>query len=183
MHNSFIKKSGFTIVEVLVVMAILGIVLTAGTAVFISTVSTSNKTQAQINVKEAGRNASEQITRKIQSARDLVLVSATQVTIIDSDGVSSLLSCVNGTAATNGRLEITNSGVTTGLTFYSASDNTIGVNVTGCDFEVVNGTSGKEPPALKYSFNISQPVGSPNRPEYQASIKIESSAVSRTYEF
>ncbi|MBP6979475.1 prepilin-type N-terminal cleavage/methylation domain-containing protein [Candidatus Curtissbacteria bacterium] len=178
-----INKKGFTIVEVLVVMAILGVVLTAGTSVFISTISTSNKTQAQINVKEAGRNASEQITRKIQAARGLAQVSSTQVTVIDGDGVSSTLTCINGTVATNGRLEITNAGLATGLTFYDPADNTKGVNITGCDFQVVNGASGKEPPALQYTFNVSQPVGAPTRPEYQASIKIESSVVSRTYEF
>lgn len=176
-------KKGFTIVEVLIVMAILGIVLTSGTAVFISTITTSNKTQTQDTVKEAGRNASELITRRIQAARALVAVNSTQVTVTDGDGVNSLLSCVNGTSTTNGRLEVTTSGITTALTFQDPADNTKGVNVTNCSFAVVNGASGKEPPALQYAFTVSQAVGSPPRPEYQASIQIESSVVSRSYEF
>lgn len=176
-------RNGFTLVEVLIVMAILGIVLTSGTAVFLSTISTSNKTQTQNNVKEAGRNASEQITRRVQAARGLTAINPNQVDIVDGNGVTSQLSCINGTGSTNGRLEITNSGITTALTFQDPDDNTKGVNITNCEFEVVNGNGGKEPPALKYSFTVSQPVGSPPRPEYQASIHIESSVVSRTYEF
>ena len=176
-------KKGFTLVEVLIVMVILGVVLTAGTGVFLSTISTSNKTQTQNTVKEAGRNASELITRRIQAARSLDLVSSTQVTVVDGDGISSLLNCVNGTATTNGWLEITPaSGSTTSLTFHDP-DNTKGVNVTECNFAVVNGASGKEPPALLYKFKVSQPVGFPPRPEYEASIKINSSVVSRSYEF
>lgn len=177
-------RSGFTIVEILIVMAILGIVLTAGTSVFLSTVSSSNKTKAQIDVKEAGRNASEQITRRVQSARTLSQPpgNTTQVTIGDSDGVSSTLTCINGNSTTNGRLEIQSNatGLTTALTFDDVEK---GVNVTDCSLVVVNGASGKEPPALRYSFTVSQPIGAPQRPEYQASIKIESSVVSRSYEF
>ncbi len=177
-------KKGFTLVEVLIVMVILGVVLTAGTGVFLSTISTSNKTQTQNTVKEAGRNASELITRRIQASRALILINSTQVTIVDGDGISSILSCVNGTASTNGWLEITPAlGSTTSLTFQDPADNTKGVNVTGCNFVVVNGASGKEPPALQYKFKVSQPVGFPPRPEYQATIEINSSVVSRSYEF
>jgi|SRR5581483_2645740 len=68
---------GYTLVELLVVMAMMGIAMTIGVSILASTLRSATKTTAFNTVKQNGDVAMELVVRSVQNAVDVCLEGAT----------------------------------------------------------------------------------------------------------
>lgn len=78
--KNFIRNTasgGFTLVEILVVIAIMGILMTIGTSVFINILRSSNKSQVLGQVRGEGSKVLELVSRSFQNSMDVYKVDGT----------------------------------------------------------------------------------------------------------
>ena len=113
-----IRRTGFTLIEVLVTFAIVSVVVTIGSISFFSLLRGANKTEILKEVKQNGDYALSVIELKIRNARDIPSgcdgTVANSITIENPDASTTTFSCEN-TGSTQQIREQT-SGITTYLT-------------------------------------------------------------------
>lgn len=89
-------KSGFTLIEMLVAIGLLGILAVIGSQMFFSILKNTAKTQVTIEVKQNGNRALSVMSRMIRNARSIELDSCTtgsSITIVNPDRESTTFSC------------------------------------------------------------------------------------------
>lgn len=90
-----IGKKGFTLVEVLVAISIVGIVGTILVAIFSNTLKGSNKSQILASIKQNGQSLLETIDKTIRSSDNVVCPTVTSPATISS--LDTLVVVKNGT--------------------------------------------------------------------------------------
>jgi prepilin-type N-terminal cleavage/methylation domain-containing protein len=166
----FLKSSfGFTLIEMIIVIGIMGIIATVGSGAFFSILKGSLKAKTMRIVKQNGDYALSVMERMIRNARVLVEPTSSSttssITIKNPDGGITTFSCENGTIASNGASLISSN-----------------VMVENCSdiFTVVIGKQGVTPSSVKINFNLKQ--SSENvRLEEKASINFQTSVGLRNY--
>lgn len=115
------KKSGFTLIEILVstgVLALLGLILTQ---VFVSTTKSNTKTEISKEVKQNGDYAVGVITRMLQNAYDITSACASagtsgeSINLLNPDGGTTTFGCTSDSGVlrvASGSAFLTSSGVT-----------------------------------------------------------------------
>lgn len=159
------QRGGFTLIEILVVVGILGIIAVVGSNMFFSILRGSTKTKILQLVKQNGDYAISVMGRMIRNAKS-VSGGGGSVTIINPDEMSTTFSCSDNTIASN-----------------SASLISSEVEVANCSnvFTMLDiGEAGVRPAVVKINFSLSQ-AGTPARPEEQASIDFQTTVSLRNY--
>lgn len=131
---SLSRQAGFTLLEMVVSIAIVALVATVLSQVFISTLRTNTKTEILKDMKQNGELALENMVRMIQNAQDITSTcestgtSSQSITILNPDGKETSLGClVDGTitrlasTSAEGTEYLTSSNVTAGGTTCPAS--------------------------------------------------------------
>lgn len=165
------KKSGFTLIEIMIVVGILGIIAVVGSGVFFSILRGSTKTKTLQMVKQNGGYAISVMERMIRNARALTSPTAdstvSSITIKNPDSGQTTFSCEGTPAkiASNGAFLLSNE-----------------VKVSNCNniFEVKVGQPGIRPAVVKINFKLS-PAGTPSRPEEQAEVNFQTTVTLRNY--
>lgn len=173
-------NEGFTLLEMLVSIAIIGLVSVILGQVFISTLRTNTKTEVSKEVKQSGDLVLGSIVRMIQNAQsvtsacsDLGTTGSTLV-LINPDGGTTTLGCVND----GGLLRMASTSAT--QVEYLSSE---GVKLTGTSCAdssvqfVCKGATGV-PSSVTISFTLTQ-KGTPVDQFEQASQMFQTSAIMR----
>lgn len=93
-------QSGFTLLEMVVSLAIVAIVSTVLSQVFIATLRTNTKTEILKDVKQTGEIALETMVRQIQNAKsvttscDYAGITSQSITLVNADNGETTLGCV-----------------------------------------------------------------------------------------
>jgi len=108
------SEAGFSLVELLVTVAILGLVLTIATTFLIDLIKTKAKTEMTREVQENGRYVVQRITREARWANEIVSASPSDITLGTSSGDVRFFLGAGG--AGNQAVFIEHDGSTTQLT-------------------------------------------------------------------
>jgi len=165
------KKNGFTLLEMMMVIGILGIITVIGSGAFFSILRSSTKAKTLQMVKQNGDYAISVMERMIRNAR--VLVSPTSnstvssITIKNPDGETTTFSCQEDqlTIASNGASLLSSE-----------------VKVSNCSniFDVTVGQAGIKPAVVEINFTLTQ-AGTTSRPEEQAEVNFQTTVSLRNY--
>lgn len=153
------KEKGFTLIEILMVVFLLGIVVVIGSNLFFSILKGASKAEITKEVKQNGDYAMNVMERMIRNAQSANCDGG--VTIINPVDRRTTIFFCDGTRIAS------NSGV------YLTSDN---VSASNCSFSC----QGKEPEVVTISFDLSQ-KGTTARPEEKAQIHFQTTVGLRTY--
>ena len=143
MKHTTLHQSGFTLIEAMVVMALLAMFLTMLTSLFVRAVDVQTKSEAYAATVGDGRF--------IMARLDYDIARASAVTVPASLGGSgsSLAITVNGSSYTyalsGGNLQLTDNVGTANL-------NSSGTRVSGLNFQRLGNTGGKD--SIRYSFTL-----------------------------
>jgi len=164
------KKNGFTLIEIMIVVVILGIIVVIGSGAFFSILRGSTKTKTLQMVKQNGDYAISVMERMIRNARILIYPTTdstvASITIENPDGGETVFSCESdrATISSNGASLLSNE-----------------VKVSDCNiFEVTVGQPEVKPATVKINFNLTQ-VEITNRPEEQAEVNFQTTVTLRNY--
>lgn len=172
------KKTGFTLIEILVVVGILGIIAFIGTNMFFTILKGSTKTRVLAEVKQNGNYALGVMERMIRNARKIeeCQVSADHIKIQNPDeDWTDFLCCGSPSliASESGGLTCSDSGI------ENARLTSSNVQVScGTFISCTQATGG--PPVITINFTLSQ-LGSPPRPEEQARVDFGTTVTLRNY--
>ena len=96
------KKKGFTLVELLVVVAVAGVIMTILAQIFFSSLRGNNKAQVIAMIKQNGQSVLDNLDKNIRNADHIVCVSSTGRTlVIVKDGVYTRYGFIYGAATTD----------------------------------------------------------------------------------
>lgn len=178
-------KKGFSLIEILVVFAILGTVAGIGLSVLSASLKSSAKTAATNKVKQNGDSVIETMTRTIRSA-PYVSASGTALSVCTDSSCTSTTTtfrCVPYVAnsATNGVIQKQDSPTapTIALTADGGSTPTKGVNVTSCDFHIASNPNAK-PQIVYIGFTLTNGAGLTSQ-EDVVTIPFQTQVSLRTY--
>jgi len=169
------QRKAFTLLELLVVVALLGILGTVATDIFFNVSRAYNKANVIIEVGRNGNIALTQMVGEIRNARVLRFPApgdtGTSLTINDVNGREVTFSFVEESGDENGY--VARDGI-------SLTDNAFasGVNVTDLSFFVVPGA---DPSVVRIMLSLSQPLGLSRRVDFQAATTLETTVSLRTY--
>lgn len=164
-------KKGWTLIEILVVIGILGVIAIIATNLFFSILRGSTKTRVLTEVKQNGNYAINVMERMIRNAeKDSLRYDAGEgkwIEIKNPDGGTTLFTCPdsNNMIASNGA---------------SLTSNKVRVEDCTSTFTVAPGVEDVRPPAVTIDFTLMQ-AGTTTRPEEQASVNFKTTVILRNY--
>lgn len=164
------KEKGFTLIEILMVVFLLGIVVVIGSNLFFSILKGASKAEVEKEVKQNGDYAMNVMERMIRNAQNCSEASGI-LTITNPDGNWTEFKCILQDEVT----KIASSSA-------SGTGNLTGKNVTlgnPCSLSF-SCNSTKTPPVVSISFDLSQ-KGTTTRPEEKAQIHFQTTVGLRTY--
>jgi len=163
------KKTGYTLIEIIIVVGILGIIAVVGSAMFFSILKSSTKTKTLHLVKQNGDYALSVMVRMIRNARELVSPTedsvTSSITIKNPDGGTTIFACDSSLITSN-----------------SASLISSEVKVSDCSnvFEVKVGKRGIKPAEVKINFSLT-PAQEGTRPEEKVTVDFQTGVILRNY--
>lgn len=80
-------KKGFTIIEILVVIAIIGIMGLVVTEIFVRNLRGNEKAKVLASIKQNGQSALERMDKTVRSADNIVCVPTSEVLVVVKSGV------------------------------------------------------------------------------------------------
>ena len=151
-----VKKRGFTLIEILVVIGILAIIMVVGSTSFFNLLRGSTKTKTATLVKENGDYALGVIARMIRNAREIsdCNPSMSSIEILNPDGRLTEFSCDKDTISSNSAAIISRQ---------------VKVKSDSCSFNCQEGGP-LQPDVVTIGFTLTQADGATGRPEEQVSI-------------
>lgn len=151
------KQSGFTLVEVLVVIAVLSVMGVFMTDIFFRSLRASSKSQILSEMKKNGQVALGRLEKEIRSS-DAIVCLSTDTVVIDSQGAYTRYRFVP--ASTNVNSNITYDQPSRDIANPCAAESPMAVNspvLTNTD--ELNGVSIAIPSGSNYGFGRSQQAG------------------------
>jgi len=168
---------GFTMLELMVSIAVIALLSVALSQIFISTLRTNTKTEILKEVKQNGDLAMENMTRMIQNAASVTCASSQELTVQNQDGGTTTFACTSdGTA-----LRISSSSGTS-TEYITSRSVTLGSGA--CDASTLAFTCQEalgDPTSVTISFDLSRTGGISGQIE-NASESFQTSAVVRSGE-
>ena len=152
------RQAGFTLLEMVVSIAIVALVATVLSQVFISTLRTNTKTEILKDMKQNGELALENMVRMIQNAQDITSTcestgtSSQTITLLNPDGKETSLGCI--VDATITRLASTSAEGTEYLT--SSNVTAGGTTCAGSSIEFLCKGGAGVAPSVTISFQLAQ---------------------------
>lgn len=86
-------NNGFTMIELLVTIGILGLVMVAATNLFFISLKSKNKTESITSIKQSGNYAIQIMSMMIRNAKNLTCDDTTQIIITNPDNQTTTFSC------------------------------------------------------------------------------------------
>jgi len=164
------KNNGFTLIEMMMVVGVLGILAVLGSGAFFSILRGSIKAKTLQMVKQNGDYAISVMERMIRNARALVGPTSdstvSSITIKNPDGGTTTFSCEGdlSTIASNGASLLSNE-----------------VKVSDCNiFKVTVGQPGIKPAVVEIKFTLTQ-SGTTSRSGEQAEVNFQTTVSLRNY--
>jgi len=161
------KKTGFSLIEILIVVGILATVAIIGTTMFFSILKSAAKTRILAEVKQNGNYALGVMERAIRNGRDPI-GGGSWITITAPNDIPIRFSC-----------EDSNDDGITDIASDSASLISNKVEVQSCSFNIAPGGP-DEPDVVTINFTLSQ-AGTTTRPEEEAMVDFEATVTLRNY--
>lgn len=154
---------GFTIIELLISVSIIGLLAIVATQTIISTIRTNLKTEALKEVKQNGDVTLSTMTRMIQNAQTVTTAcsqagtASNQLTITNPDGGSSTFSCIVDGALT--RIASISAARTV---YFTNTSTTLGSPPCANQLRFTCRTFGSKPGTIDVAFTISQSAATTN---------------------
>lgn len=169
-------RIGFTLIEILVVMGILGIIVSLVIGMFFWVLKGSAKSQAIAEIRQNGNYALNVMERMIRSAQSLDDYSGSSLTITNPDGGVTVFSCGDSNGNSISDIASTSADLNTSVPLIGD-----GVEVQNCNsfFQVVSPTGGG-PETVEINFTLSQ-ANSPVKIEDRASAVFQTTVVLRNF--
>jgi len=185
-----IHKSGFTLIEFLVVLGLL--VMTVGsTLLFLTSIlKGSNKASVTAEAKQNGQLVLESLEKQIRSATFVeISPDKSRISLTLPDSVNKLhIICLPGSPTSNGKISVNEGAVvpdTPGSPFWDAITNTdsiAGVDVAGCGFELLGSSEGGvSPSVVSVKFTVNQGKLAPSRKDFVANVQLQTTISLRQY--
>jgi prepilin-type N-terminal cleavage/methylation domain-containing protein len=165
MKSDLLKKnsSGFTLIEVLVTTALIGILAVLSSIILINTTRNSNKANITNEAKENLALVAEYLARDIRSASDATALSATNLRLNNPDGSWVDWFCVAGGAGVNNyiRRQLTSSAGAVLINLpITNRDPLEGVSYTNCVFRHSGSLAGEKSASLEITFQEGKGISS-----------------------
>ena len=188
----FPAQKGFTLIEILVTVAILGLISTAAISIFSSMTAAYNKSSIINELREEGSRVMDDMERLVRSSGEAAIGGSSE--LILTLNTSSLeyqqngqcktvtLTLALGSVATNKNNYINKAlsdceGTASGAGEMTNTDRTSGVNVSALTFSV----TGTGPKVVKISLSLEQGLAAAARQDYRASVNLETTVSTRSY--
>lgn len=159
-------EKGFTLIEMVIVVSLMGIVAIIATGFLLTTLSGSGKAEVSKEVRQNGNYALSVIENMVRDC--LIFKTAcpnpevNSLTIVNPDGGTTVFSC-------------TQNQIASGSAFLT-SDNVL---VSGCEFSCTQ--SQGLPPVVTIKFKVAQKSTVTLRPSEKAGLDFETVVVVRNY--
>lgn len=163
------KNNGFTLVEVLMVVFVMGIVIVVGGQLFFTILKGASKTELVKQVKQNGDYALGVMERQIRSAKKIDACTPTSLKIVNQDDGITEFKCL---------LENGVNKIASGSSTFTSDSVTLGATCPASLFDCSRSTL--IPPKVSVSFFLYQ-KGSSTRPEEQANLFFQQTISLRTY--
>ncbi len=185
-------KGGFTLIEFIVVLGILGFVVTSTVLFLNSVLRGANQTNITQEVKQNGQAVLDSLDKQIRGAVGVVGVEGgpvdyTAIVLTRPNDDPLYIKCFTDGASgvKNNRIATAVSATGTPSYVSISNDNTvIGVNITGCKFNIVSASVSQGatvPAVVAVSFTANQGLDAPYRQDYAASAPFQTTISLRTY--
>lgn len=152
-YKAFFKESGFTLIEVLVVVAVTGILTILATAIFINTVRNSKKAEITAEARQNAALVIDRLQKDSRGAISLLTTADKKTLTVSQPGKEITWNCVDAVSGNdNGYLTRDPDGASQpapALTITNRDD-VDGVSVTACSFEATS------PNLVKVDFTLSE---------------------------
>lgn len=171
------SQKGFTLLEILVVVGVLGVVAVIGSNLLFTTLRGSTKARVLVEVKQNGNYAMEVMERMIRNARSLksqCQSGMTEFRIENPDLGKTTFACLDVGMA-DPRIS---SGSGSPLSYVRLTNDK--VKVDSCTFDCQRGEKGIRPDTITINFTLSQAQAS-SRPERQARVDFKTTVTLRNY--
>lgn len=186
------KLNGFTLIEFVVVIGILGFVVTSSVFFLNSVLRSANQANVTQEVKQNGQVVLDSLDRQIRGSIGASGVDAgpdyTEIMLTRLNDDPLYIKCFTDGASgvKNNRIATAVSATGTPSYVSISNDNTVtGVNITGCKFNIVAATvsaQGVQVPAIvSVYFTASQGLDAPSRQDFQAQAPFQTTISLRTY--
>ncbi|MBI2616831.1 type II secretion system protein [Candidatus Gottesmanbacteria bacterium] len=177
------QKAGFTLIELMIVITLVGIIGTITTQVFLINVRSQNKSEIVKEVKQNGDYASAAMEIMIRNAIDVPSLqcnaqAADQLTITNQDGNSTTFDCSD---------DIKIASISSTFPSLPQSLTSSKVKVTGCFFKIICPTPPLSPKYVYMGFRVCQtgddpcPGGTNFSVDTRASLEYETTVTLRNY--
>lgn len=181
-NNYWHKQAGFTLIEMLVVVAIVGVVATISTQIVISLIRSNNKTNVQNEVRQNGSFVLDKMEREIRNSLNATVTIGEFIAgeyllrLSQSDGSVIAYWCMPANATyPNGYIN-RQLGVNPVGSLLN-NNTTTGVRVSSCSLSTLAG-----PPVLvTINFTLTQSSGSATRSDLTVSQTFNTSVSLRSY--
>ena len=95
------KKCGFSLIELLVVVGLIGVIMVFTVGLLFSILQASRKSEALTTVRQKGSHVLELISTMIRNATEITACSSTSLTITNYDGGSTTFNCSDSSISSN----------------------------------------------------------------------------------
>lgn len=159
-------KTGFTLIEILLTLGVLGVIVSASLLMFTSIMRGSNKAKTVNEVKQNGQYAISIMERLIRSALRVEDYDQSFVKIVNPDGGKTTFACEADLSITSNSASLINKDA---------------VAVKNCSgfFSVVEGEDGITPDQITINFTLKDK--GTNLPEKQAEANFQTTIILRNY--
>ena len=160
------RKTGFTLIELIVMIGILGVIVIAGSGLFLTLLRSSVKTRALVEVKQSGSYAMEVMSRMIRNAQTLVAYEQAGETKVCETNMTKLVikNPDDGETEFICWLGDPTGGEDNMIASNSSSLTSRRVKLDACRFDCYPGQEGLNPDRVEINFTLSQ-LGEASRPE------------------
>jgi prepilin-type N-terminal cleavage/methylation domain-containing protein len=169
------KTKGFTLVELLVTTAIMGLLAIVSANIISSVLKSQNKTTMVSEVRQNGDLVIAKFERDVKQAQSIMPTGVSRSITLDVDGTNVDWAC------TDEVLVPATSGVFTRATQVVTNvDPERGVSVYNCNFNVSDPNEGV-PQIVQLEFNLRQGVAAPGRAEFEVDEPFHVTVGTRSY--
>ncbi len=185
-------SGGFTLIEFVVVLGILGFLLGSIMLFLNSTLRGANQTNITQEVKQNGQSVLDSLDKQIRGANDangLGSAPFTTIVLTRPNDDPLYIKCLPATATQNDRIGAVAlaTGTPSDSNYISISndDRVKGIEITDCSFSVTSKSASSQvfqnPAVVSVQFTASQGLDAPTRADFMASAHFETTISLRAY--
>ena len=186
------RRRGFTLVELLVVIGILAIAVGSSLLFLTSVIKGTNQANVTAEVKQTGQSVLDSLERQIRNAVDAQVLGTNYLKIVRSGQYPLYIQCFSSIANTKngwiGTVVMAEPAMPSGPSQFTSLTNSNDL-VSGVDivcaaspsaFDVILASS-TAPPIVTISFSVSQAINAPSRADFVANAQFQTTISLRQY--